>query len=110
MAVAASLMNFRPDLSGFGGTPEQACMGNAVTHGRDGQNVLFLDGRVTFAKRSYCGVDNDNVYLISPDLQLGSPKGTVPVPPTVVLINRHDSVLVHDPAVFGYTVPDRTSR
>ena len=102
MAVAASLMDFRPDISGFGGAPKQACVGNAIAHGRDGQNVLFLDGRVAFEKRSYCAVDNDNIYLISPDSQHGSPKGTVPVPPTVVLLNEQDSVLVHDPDMLSF--------
>ena len=36
--------------------------GNAITHQDDGQNVLFMDGHVNFEKRSYCGIDDDNIY------------------------------------------------
>jgi prepilin-type processing-associated H-X9-DG protein len=36
--------------------------GNAQTHQEDGQNVLYLDGHVTFEKNSACGVDGDNVF------------------------------------------------
>jgi prepilin-type processing-associated H-X9-DG protein len=97
MSSPASLLGFKPDLDMYRGTPEQACAGNAVTHGRDGQNVLFLDGHVTFEKRSYCGVEEDNIYLISMDLTRGSPLGIVPIPGAVVPSNEHDSVLVHDP-------------
>jgi hypothetical protein len=102
MARPAIIAYFRPDLSGFGGTPEQACAGNAIAHGRDGQNVLFLDGRVSFEKRAYCGVENDNIYLISIFPDRGSPIGEVPVPPAAVPSNEHDSVLVHDPDTWSF--------
>ena len=90
------LANFKPDLPPFKGTPEQARAGNSISHGEDGQNVLFLDGHVAFRERSCCGLDNDDIYLISGDLARGSPVGTVPVPPFVVPANRRDSILVHD--------------
>jgi len=35
---------------------------NSMCHGRDGQNVLFIDGHVDFAKSPCVGVDNDNIY------------------------------------------------
>ncbi|MBM4029581.1 MAG: hypothetical protein FJ280_29910 [Planctomycetes bacterium] len=92
-----SILGFRPDLPPYKGTPEQARRGNSPSHGGDGQNVLFLDGHVAFEERSYCGLDEDNIYLISTDLTQGSPVGYVPVPPAVVPANRKDSVLVHDP-------------
>jgi len=97
MASPASLALFQPDLRMFMGTAEQARVGNALAHGRDGQNVLSLDGRVSFEKRAYCGVENDNIYLISIFPTRGSPVGIVPLPGAAVPGNEHDSVLVHDP-------------
>jgi len=35
---------------------------NAYAHEREGQNVLFGDGHVSFEKSSDCGVRNDNIY------------------------------------------------
>jgi len=103
-----SIANFRPDNDGFRGTPRQARQGNAWAHRRDGQNVLFLDGHVMFEKRSYCGVDMDNIYLISLNMRRGSSIGTVPVPPIVIPANNHDSVLVHDPDIWGFGGPPGT--
>jgi len=87
---------FAPDLQGYPGNAARARVGNAVTHEHDGQNVLFLDGRVTFEKRAYCGVRKDNIYTVSargPDR--GDPCGTVLTSasqPTGV----EDSLLIHD--------------
>ena len=36
--------------------------GNATAHQEDGQNVLFVDGHVSFERVSFCGVDEDNIY------------------------------------------------
>jgi hypothetical protein len=105
MADAVSLAGFKPDIATFRGTTEQACWGNAIAHGRAGQNVLFLDGRVAFERRSYCGVDSDNIYLISIDMQRGSPLGIVPGPGAAVPANNCDSVLVHDPDIRGFRRP-----
>ncbi|MCU0914678.1 MAG: prepilin-type N-terminal cleavage/methylation domain-containing protein [Planctomycetes bacterium] len=100
---AKPIAGFIPDLTTISprGTQEQAKEGNAIAHQLDGQNVMFLDTHVNFEKRSYCSIEDDNIYLISPDLTKGHPKGNVPVPPTVVPANRKDSVLVHDPDSFG---------
>jgi prepilin-type processing-associated H-X9-DG protein len=103
---ARPIANFKPDLSLFMGTPEQGRAGNSISHRQDGQNVLFVDGHVTFAERSYCGLENDNIYLVSVDLIRGSPIGTVPVPPVVVPAHRKDSVLVHDPVYKVKTPPE----
>jgi len=107
MADPASLALFKPDLPMFMGTAEQACAGNAVTHGRDAQNVLFLDGRVSFEKRAYCGVENDNIYLISVFPDRGSPVGIVPFPGAVTPANDRDSVLVHDPDTWPTAKPQQ---
>ena len=98
------LASFKPDIAPWRGTPEQARGGNAITHDTDGQNVLFLDARVTFEKRPYCGVDNDNIYLVSSSPDVGSPLGSIPDSPVVKPSNKRDSVLVHDPNTWPAAV------
>ncbi len=105
-AEAATLAAFKPDLPQFCGTEEQAREGNSRTHGLDGQNVLFLDGRVVFEKRAYCGVgsrsiDGDNIYLTSARPERGSPLGLSPYPGATQPRNEWDSILVQDPPAFG---------
>jgi hypothetical protein len=92
--------HFRLDLPGAGGLPKQATAGNAFAHRLDGQNVLFLDGRVTFETRSYCGVDKDNIYTVSGLSTRGAPMGTQPMTATLPF-SREDSFLVHDLSIFG---------
>lgn len=36
--------------------------GNSPNHGRDGQNVLYFDGHVSFESTPFCGVFHDNIY------------------------------------------------
>jgi prepilin-type N-terminal cleavage/methylation domain-containing protein len=100
--TARDVTTFIPDLptAGFNGTSDQAKNGNCNAHQLDGQNVMYLDTHVTFEKRSFCSIEDDNIYLVSPDTLKGNAKGTVPVPPTVNIMSRKDSVLVHDPAAF----------
>jgi prepilin-type N-terminal cleavage/methylation domain-containing protein len=100
-ADAKTLGTFKPDLTGYGGTSDQAKESNAIAHQLDGQNVMFLDTHVAFEKRAYCSIEDDNIYLISTDTTKGSPIGTIPIPPTVTPMNRKDSVLVQDPDSFG---------
>jgi len=107
--------NFRPDIAfvgGAAGTSDQARQANSVTHRLDGQNVLFLDGRVSFEKRSYCGVDKDNIYTVSRDATGGGdPYGVMPVCGAgCTPMNRKDSLLVHDPDTFGYTPTTTTKK
>jgi len=96
-AKAKDFSRFKPDLPQFGGTSDQARYGNSVPHQGDGQNVLFIDGHVEFAKRPYCGVEDDNIYTHLPHglgrQQIGKP----PVPFTSQPGHRKDSLLVHDP-------------
>jgi prepilin-type processing-associated H-X9-DG protein len=99
-AKAKDFSRFKPDLPQFGGTTEQAKYGNAIAHQEDGQNVLFIDGHVEFAKRAYCGVEDDNIYTHLPDA-LGHPQiGEPSVPFTSQPGHRKDSFLVHDPPVL----------
>ena len=82
---------FNPD-----GDRNTVITGNAVTHRGDGQNVLFMDSHVSFEKRSYCGINNDNIYTYwdGPDIRRGAfpVLGSQPA-------DRLDSMLVNDPAI-----------
>jgi prepilin-type N-terminal cleavage/methylation domain-containing protein len=100
-ADAKVIGNFKPDLDAFKGTQDQAKEGNAIAHQLDGQNVMFLDTHVSFEKRAYCSIEDDNIYLISGDPVKGSPIGIVPVVGAATPANRKDSVLVHDPDVWS---------
>jgi prepilin-type N-terminal cleavage/methylation domain-containing protein len=96
--------DFKPDAGATGGlgTSDQAKKGNAINHQNDGQNVLFLDSHVEFAKRSYCSIEDDNIYTISKLATQGDPWGTQPTPAAgLTPANRKDSLLVHDPDTFG---------
>jgi hypothetical protein len=93
-AKAGDFSHFQPDVLPFNGTVEQAKRGNTVRHDRDGQNVLFLDGQIEFERRSYCGVDNDNIYTSwdGSDKVRGVPPklGSMPA-------DAKDSLLANDP-------------
>jgi hypothetical protein len=95
--------DFIPDLSGFsGGSNESARVGNAIAHQSDGQQVLFLDIHVEFAKRAYCSIEDDNIYTLSGDPMAGATVGTMPQPsPGLEPSSRKDSLLVHDPDQLG---------
>lgn len=94
---------FKPDVEfagGVAGGRSQARRGNTASHQRDGQNVLFLDSHVEFAKRPYCAVEDDNIYTVSRDVTggKGDVYGTQPAAsPTLQPANEADSLLVHDP-------------
>jgi len=100
---AKNLELFKPDQPPFNGTTKQAREGNSSSHGQDGQNVLFLDGHVSFEKRAYCGLENDNIYLQANYPDRGSPVGTPPFP-GMQPANRMDSLLLNDPRGHRTTV------
>lgn len=95
-AKAKDFLSFRPDVPPFNGTTEQAQYGNTFRHDGNGQNVLFLDSHVEFAKRAYCSVNDDNVYTISTSQTTGDPHGAPPKLGSQPA-NRKDSLLVNDP-------------
>jgi prepilin-type processing-associated H-X9-DG protein len=103
-AKAKDFSLFKPDVPPFNGATEQGKHGNTFRHDGDGQNVLFLDSHVEFAKRAYCSIEDDNIYTISSSPTAGDPLGT---PPRLGSqpANRKDSLLVNDPIL----IPD-TSR
>ncbi len=102
--VEQNWTDFNPDIQTFSGTTESALLGNAIAHQGDGQNVLFLDSHVTFEKRAFCSLEDDNIYTISDSTAgTGSSFGVRPVigRSAVAPKNRKDSVLVHDPEKWG---------
>ena len=80
---------FDPD-----GGREFANIGNAIAHQEDGQNVLFMDVHVLFENRSFCGVNDDNIYTFwgGGDIR----RGSIPIPGVSEPAHRLDSLLVHD--------------
>jgi hypothetical protein len=96
-AQAQDFSRFKPDMPPHRGTSDQARWSNSTAHQQDGQNVLFLDSHVEFAKRAYCGVEDDNIYTVSDREAAGDPLGTPPKFGSQPA-NRRDSLLVHDPA------------
>jgi prepilin-type N-terminal cleavage/methylation domain-containing protein len=100
--------NFLPDISPYNGTSEQALSGNAISHQGDGQNVLFLDSHVSFEKRSFCSLEDDNIFTRSAITNKGDAQGTlVTAGSGATAANRKDSLLVHDPDSIGRVRPDR---
>jgi hypothetical protein len=74
----------------------------AIAHDLEGQNVLFLDQHVAFEKRAFCGVDRDNIYLVSSFPGKGCVIGSIPIPGETTVRNERDSVLVDDPDAFSF--------
>ncbi|MDI6448877.1 type II secretion system protein [Anaerobaca lacustris] len=101
--------DFMPDVRPFTGTTETALKGNAASHQGEGQNVLFLDAHVEFARRAFCSLEDDNIFTRSRNATTGDPLGTMPAYSTTFApMNRKDSLLVHDPDAF--TTSTRTGR
>jgi len=99
---------FNPDVAPYNGTVRTARMGNSISHQTDGQNVLFLDGHVTFEHRSFCGLDDDNIYAKASSYVEGDAKGFMAVySPDLQPMNERDSFLVHDPHMFAHSSPAR---
>lgn len=95
-AKAKDFSRFKPDMGRGNGTSREARWGNTRVHQEDGQSVLFLDSHVTFEKRSFCGVEDDNIYTYwnGEDKSRGIPPrlGSKPA-------SKDDSLLVNDPPV-----------
>ncbi len=97
---------FRPEIEPYYGSSAQGRNGNAITHQKDGQNVLFLDGRVAFETRAYCGIGQDNIYTVSDRPQNGSALGTPPLRSSLPMCQK-DALLLHDGFEDSSTVPTR---
>ena len=46
----------------YNGTREEQEAGNSFIHKKKGQNVLYLNGKTDFQRRSFCGLNEDNIY------------------------------------------------
>jgi prepilin-type processing-associated H-X9-DG protein len=91
-APVAKLKNFAkfdPD-----GDKKAINVGNSSVHKGDGQNVLFLDGHVSFEKVSFCGINDDNIYTYWNDGDIR--KGGLPMVGMTEPQDRLDSFLVND--------------
>jgi prepilin-type N-terminal cleavage/methylation domain-containing protein len=86
--AAKDISLFNPD-----GGKEAVKVGNAVAHQEDAQNVLFLDIHVGQEKRSFCGINDDNIYTFwdGGDIRRGGMPSIGATPQ-----DRLDSLLVHD--------------
>ncbi len=78
------------------GGKESVKLGNSMSHQEDGQNVLFMDGHVSFEDKPFCGVNDDNVYTMAGAAEVE--KGIMPELSTgnVKPQSRTDSLLVQD--------------
>jgi prepilin-type N-terminal cleavage/methylation domain-containing protein/prepilin-type processing-associated H-X9-DG protein len=61
--------------------------GNSNNHGKDGQNVLYMDGHVEFQNNPFVGVIRDNIYVRSNGLSFGANLADSP-------FDANDSVLL----------------
>jgi prepilin-type N-terminal cleavage/methylation domain-containing protein len=89
-ASAKTIANFNPTSTNI----DQQKYGNSISHQEDGQNVLFMDSHVFFEKRSFCAINDDNVYTFwdGGDIR----RGGAPVVGATEPKDRKDSFLVHD--------------
>lgn len=80
-AVLADKNPGLPDVTdaAFDAPPLQQARGNSRNHDRAGQNVLYADGHVAFARTPYCGYGNDNIYtaLTIEPLEGAKPPATI---------------------------------
>lgn len=95
--------SFKPDDEIFRGQAEEAKLGNSTAHQGEGQNVLFLDSHVSFEKRSFVGIENDNIYsrLLDAQNMKQAAQGARVIPYDSDTLNtqvktRRDSILVQE--------------
>jgi len=102
-AEAKDMVFFNP----YGGR-EHIKFLNAIAHEEEGQNVLFLDGHVSFEDHPFCGVNDDNIYTFwsGGDIRYGA----MPIPGASEPTDRLDSFLVHDPPAYMRTTTTKQPR
>ncbi len=92
--------------TGKAGDSTSQLYGNSVVHQEDGQNVMFLDTHVTFEKRAYCSLEDDNIYTLARTtfMDKGDDLGMIQgYAATVTPRSRKDSLLLHDPPASAFT-------
>lgn len=85
---------FRP-VVGSAAVGDEMGLGNAKAHGRDGQNVLFLDSHVEFMRRPFRDIENDNIYTAWDGDDKA--RGRAPTPYDSQPADPRDSLLLNDP-------------
>ncbi|MBN1344085.1 MAG: hypothetical protein JXQ73_15475, partial [Phycisphaerae bacterium] len=85
---------FRP-VAGSAAIGDEMRLGNAKAHGRDGQNVLFLDSHVEFMRRPFRDIENDNIYTAWDGDDKA--RGRAPTPYDSQPADPRDSLLLNDP-------------
>ncbi|MBC8469389.1 MAG: hypothetical protein H8D56_07945 [Planctomycetes bacterium] len=87
------LSSYNPD-----GSKKEIKKGNSVTHKEKGQNVLFLDGHVSFKESPLCGINNDNIYTYwdGGDIR----RGGYPFVSASEQRDVSDSYLVNEPGAY----------
>lgn len=98
----AHFSRFDPD-----GDREAVKAGNALAHLDEGQNVLFVDGHVSFQTESFCGVNDDNIYTLQDggDIRIGN----APIPFNSSATGSSDSLLVNEPGDYKKFVIKQSS-
>lgn len=95
VAVAKDFFRFNPY-----GDRESLKVANAITHNKQGQNVVFLDGHVSFEDNPLCGIGDDNIYTFwdGGDIR----RGSLPSLGSNAQ-DRIDSLLVNDSELHSVT-------
>jgi prepilin-type N-terminal cleavage/methylation domain-containing protein len=101
----AVMADINPGIAGSGNSvtlvrssspTSQMRLGNSNNHDRDGQNVLYGDGRVEFQNSPFVGVGRDNIYTVSDVPFIAA--GSVPALTSTGLVgspsDANDSVLL----------------
>jgi prepilin-type processing-associated H-X9-DG protein len=94
-SFAGRKVNTDFDLFDPDGDREAIKHGNTTVHREEGQNVLFLDGHLTFEKKASCAISDDNIYTWS-DGTTDARRGGLPVLSASEPKRRTDSFLVTD--------------
>jgi prepilin-type processing-associated H-X9-DG protein len=80
------------------GSKKEIKKGNSVTHKEKGQNVLFLDGHVSFEKNPCCGIKGDNIYTYQDGGDIR--RGGYPILSFSEPNDKLDSYLVNEPGEY----------
>jgi len=102
-AEAKDIRFFNPE-----GRREAVKAGNAVAHKNEGQNVLFVDGHVSFEESPACGIHDDNIYTQwdGGDIR----RGGMPILFASEPADRLDSFLVNEPAPYKRTAVSKQAK
>ncbi len=83
--------------------------GNSKMHQDEGQNVLFLDSHVEFAKKPTVGVNEDNIYTHWNGTDRRTGNGPTNTHPPTNLRKREDSFVVNDGKTSCGATPGETA-